>query len=317
MTADTFDVRVVHLRDEGDDIRSFTLAAADGTPLPAYEAGAHIDVHLPDGLVRQYSLCGRDRHDGRYRIAVKREPASRGGSRWVHENLREGDRLAIGRPRNAFTLSPAAGRHLLLAGGIGLTPLLAMAFELAARGEDFHLVHFVRSKASVAFADELDAPPLTGRCEILYGLSAAESAAALARLIDAAPRDTHCYTCGPAPFMDAVRTRTQVRLPAAQFHQESFGPVEATGACFTLRLQRSGSEISVGETQSVVDAMRAAGLDVETSCEVGVCGTCVTRVIDGCPEHRDTFLTAAEHAANTCFTPCVSRSRSPLLVVDA
>lgn len=317
MATDTLSVRVAALRDEAQDIRAFVLAAADGTPLPPYDPGAHVDVHLPDGLVRQYSLCGRDRHDGRYRIAVKREAASRGGSRWLHEHLREGDPLTIGRPRNAFALSPAAGRHLLLGGGIGITPLLAMAHELAARGEEFRLVYFARDQANAAFAGELQAAPLAGLCEILCGFSAADSAAALARLIGAAPPDTHCYTCGPAPFMDAIRTHALARLPAAQFHQESFGPVEASGACFTLRLQRSGRDIRVGGNQSVVDAMRAAGVEVETSCEVGVCGTCVTRIVEGCPEHRDSFLSAAEQAANTCFTPCVSRSRSALLVVDA
>lgn len=317
MHTNTISARVLSICDEAEDIRTFILAAADDSPLPTYTPGAHLDVYLPGGLTRQYSLCGRDRHDGRYRIAVQHEAASRGGSRWLHEHLHKGDVLTIGRPRNAFALAPSAGRHLLLAGGIGITPLLAMAYELAARGEDFRLAYFARNPAVVAFATELQAPLLASRCEVLCSLSTSESAAAIASLLQGAQGDVHCYTCGPAPFMDAVRERALAALPPEQFHQESFGPVKATGECFTLRLQRSGRDVAVGETQSVVEAMRAAGVDIETSCEVGVCGTCVTRVIDGCPDHRDSYLTAAEQGANTCFTPCVSRSRSALLVVDA
>lgn len=309
---------VIALNDEAEDIRAFTLAAANGKPLPVYEPGAHVDVHLGEGLVRQYSLCNVDRHDGSYRIAVKREPASRGGSQQLHERIKVGDLLGISQPRSAFALAPAASRHLLMAGGIGITPLLAMAYELAARGEDFHLAYFCRDRAAVAFAAELAQSPLAGRSEILCGLSVEESTAVIARLLDDASPGTHCYTCGPAPFMNAVRERAAITLPSGHFHQESFGPAEAvSGTAFMLRLQRSGRDIQVAESQSAVDAMRAAGVDIETSCEVGVCGTCLTRVLEGCPDHQDSFLSAAEQTANTCFTPCVSRSRTAMLVVDA
>lgn len=317
MTTATLATRVGAVRDEAEDIRSFLLEAVDGSALPAYAAGAHLDVHLPNGLLRQYSLCGSDRKAGTYRIAVKREAASRGGSRWMHEALRIGDTLAVGPPRCAFALSEEAGFHLLLGGGIGITPLLSMAYELAARGEAFKLAYFVRSEAGTAFRDELRLPPLAGRCEIFSGLSVDATELAIAALLRDVPVATHCYTCGPASFMEAVRSRAAANLPATHFHQESFAASAlANEKSFILRLARSGRELTVGAEESVVECLRSAGLEIETSCEVGVCGTCATKVLEGCPDHRDSFLTTSEHQSNNCFTPCISRSLSPTLVVD-
>ena len=301
------------------DVRIFKLRAADGSTLPPYEAGAHIDVTLDNGLTRQYSLCCRQPSSDSYRIAVRRDPNSRGGSEWLHREAAEGRTLTLGQPRNAFSLRPSTGMHLLFAGGIGITPLLSMAYALQRAGKPFQLAYFVRGEDAIAFMDELESGPLAGHVLVVAGLTPQDNAARMEVMMQAEPAsETTVYTCGPAPFMDAVITLGAARFGASSVHKESFGaPSPAAGeAPFTLRLVRSGRDVDVPAGSSALACLHDAGIPIDCSCEVGVCGTCRTVVLDGRPEHLDSVLSDAEKHANACFMPCVSRSLTPVLYLD-
>jgi vanillate O-demethylase ferredoxin subunit len=313
-------VRVVRIRDEAQDVRSFELAAADGGPLPAFAAGSHVDVHIADGLVRQYSLCNDPAEAGRYQIAVKREPASRGGSQAMHEQVREGDLLTISVPRNNFALSPAAKHHLLIAGGIGITPLLSMARQLLPSGAAFSLVYFSRSIAHTAFHQHLSAPEFRGSVSFHYALEPEQVRAYLRKLLWSRPPDGHLYLCGPRPFMDLVETTAAPTWPPEAVHLEYFSadPASLAGpkGSFVVRLARHGGEFEVAEGRTIIEVLAEHGVIVDTSCEQGVCGTCLTGVLEGEPDHRDVFLTDAEKLGNDRMTVCVSRAKSPRLVLD-
>jgi vanillate O-demethylase ferredoxin subunit len=309
---------LIHSIADHGEVRVLELAAVDGSPLPAYEAGAHVDVTLGNGMVRQYSLCCRA-PSGMYRLGVKREPQSRGGSAWLHEAARVGTRLVLGRPRNAFALTPSAGRYLLFAGGIGITPILSMAYALLRRGASFELAYFVRDAESIAFKDELLAGALAPHVHVHAGLVAEQVAAALVAGMAAAPAAaTQVYVCGPGPFMAAVMAAGERRFGAEAVHKESFGPPAASpsAASFVLRLARSQRELIVADGRSALACLQDAGIDIDCSCEVGVCGTCRTTVLEGVPDHQDAFLSAQERQANDCFMPCVSRARTAVLVLD-
>jgi vanillate O-demethylase ferredoxin subunit len=304
---------------DAGDVRIFELRAADGTPLPPYEAGAHVDVTLGNGVTRQYSLCCAAPCADCYRIAVKRDPRSRGGSEWLHAQAVVGGTLTIGAPRNAFALRPAAGTYLLFAGGIGITPVLSMAYALQRAGLPFQLAYFARSAEDLAFAGELATGPLADSVTLVCGLTPEGNAERIAAIMDAAPvAGASVYTCGPAPFMDAVLALGAARFGADAVHRESFlAPAASAGEQpFILRLVRAGRDIEVAADSTALASLQQAGIDIDCSCEVGVCGTCRTAVIDGIPEHLDTVLSDAEKAANNCFMPCVSRSRTQVLCLD-
>ena len=310
---------IASARDVGD-VRIFELRAADGAGLPGYAAGAHVDVHLPGDIVRQYSLCCSSPSGDAWRIAVRRDPQSRGGSAWLHDVAAPGIRLQVGAPRNAFALLPGAGLYLLYAGGIGITPILSMAYALLARGAAFRLVYFARAEAVLAFGDELLSGPLAPHVEIHAGLDHAAVADRIGASMGAAPSvGTQVYVCGPGRFMDVVREHGASRFGGAAVHQESFGapavPVDGDTP-FVLRLARSRRDIAVPAGESALACLQAAGIEIDCSCEVGVCGTCRTVVLAGQPDHRDSVLGAHERAANNVFMPCVSRAGSEVLVVD-
>lgn len=308
-------VRIHAIADSGG-ARVLELRPLGETQLPAYEAGAHIDLTLGNGLVRQYSLCCREPNGSAYRIAVKREPQSRGGSAWLHDEATVGTTLLIGQPRNAFALAPEAGMHLLFAGGIGITPILSMAYALQRRAQPFQLHYFVRDVAGAAFAAELQSGPLAGRVQVHAGLNPEQTAASIRSHLSMYPvAGTHVYVCGPAPFMQMVAAEAGQLV----VHQESFGAPLAGAdgdAPFTLALRRSGREVHVAAGRSALACLQEAGVALDCSCEVGVCGTCRTTVLEGTPHHFDSFLSDAERQANDCFMPCVSRARTPLLVLD-
>ncbi|MEP6501769.1 MAG: PDR/VanB family oxidoreductase [Betaproteobacteria bacterium] len=315
------EVRVARKTREARDICAFELRLVDGTPLPAFSAGSHIDVHLPGGLTRQYSLCNAPVERHRYLIGVLREPASRGGSQAMHELVREGDTLRIGAPRNHFALAADARHSLLLAGGIGITPILSMAEHLAAAGDDFSLHYSVRSADRAAFVDRLCDGAFGGRAHVHRDDGDVAQRVDLARLLERPGPGRHVYVCGPKGFIDAVVALAIERgWPQEQVHREFFsGPEVAplvADESFEVRLARSGRIVVVPKDVSVARALAAVGIDVPTSCEQGVCGTCLTRVVDGVPEHRDLYLTPEEQACNDQFTPCCSRSKTPLLVLD-
>lgn len=310
----------IHAIADSAAARVVELRAVGGVQLPSYEAGAHIDVTLGNGQVRQYSLCCRQPGGDGYRIAVKREPQSRGGSAWLHDEAKVGMTLQISTPRNAFALAPEAGMHLLFAGGIGITPILSMAYALQRRDQPFQLYYFVRDAASVAFAAELQTCPLAGRVQVLAGQSPEQTEASIRTYLATYPAaGTHVYVCGPAPFMQAVAAEASLRVGPAAVHQESFGAplAHADGDTpFTLTLQRSGLQVPVPAGRTALACLQEAGVALDCSCEVGVCGTCRTAVLDGVPLHCDSILSDAERQANNCFMPCVSRSKTPVLVVD-
>ena len=314
------DVVVTQRRDEAEGICSFELAAVDGAPLPPFEPGAHIDVHLPAGLIRQYSLCPPAERPGRYLVAVLREPASRGGSAAMHA-LQVGARLRIGLPRNHFPLAPDAEYSVLLAGGIGITPLLSMAEHLAARGRTFTLHYCTRSASRMAFSGRIQGSALARHAHFHFDDQGIEQKLDLDAALGPPPPGVHLYVCGPSGFMDWVLAGARARgWPEGQLHREYFAaPVrtdEAIDSAFEVQIGRGGPSYTVPAGRSVIEILAAKGVEIPVSCEQGVCGTCLTRVLDGEPEHRDSFLTEQERAANDCFTPCCSRSRSSRLVLD-
>jgi vanillate O-demethylase ferredoxin subunit len=318
--APTIGVRVRHLDPAALDVRVLTLAFADSSPLPRFTPGAHIDVHLPFGIVRQYSLCGEVSDSSQYTIAVKLEESSRGGSRYVHDALCEGDLLRISAPRNNFPLRAGAGRHFLLAGGIGITPLLAMARQLVATREDFHLHYFARSYAHATFAELLGAPVFRDSTTLHLSLDAEATGLQLGRILADGLDRCALYICGPRPFIEAANEVAHAQgWPEDNIHVEHFGalPVSTVmSGAFTVRLARTGRSVDVGPSETIVDALAKEGVEISTSCESGFCGTCITGVLDGVPDYRDDVLSASDRASCRHIVPCVSRSKTPVLVLD-
>ncbi|WP_028217078.1 PDR/VanB family oxidoreductase [Paraburkholderia oxyphila] len=300
------------------DICVFELAGAADAPLPPFEAGAHIDVHV-DGFVRQYSLCHRATEAGRYHIGVLRDPASRGGSAAMHA-LESGTHLEISTPKNHFPLDTRAAHTLLLAGGIGITPLIAMAEQLRETGRSFELHYCAREPARAAFRDRLAEPGFAGRTHFYFDSEGEERRIDLQAVLARPSAQTHVYVCGPAGFIEAVLAAASANgWPAQNVHREYFGaaqpPRDADGP-FQVTLARSGRIVEVPAGTTIVEALRAGGVEVSVSCEQGVCGTCLTRVLSGEPDHRDVYLTDDERAANDQLLPCCSRARTPMLVLD-
>lgn len=313
-------VRVACKHIEAPDICSLDLVAESGHTLPGFSAGAHIDVVLPNGLVRQYSLCNAPSETERYQIAVLREGTGRGGSLAVHDVLTEGSTLRISAPKNHFPLDADAPHHLLLGGGIGITPLLAMAEHLFRQGKSFELHHCTRSRERTPFVNRLSASRFAPRVHHHFDDGLATQKLDIAATLQHVPTGTHLYVCGPQGFMDAVLSagRTQ-DWPEVRLHREYFAaaPVDhSNDSGFELELASSGRVITVRADQSALTAMRDAGLDIPMSCEQGVCGTCLTRVKAGKPDHRDQYLTDEERASNDQFLPCCSRAQSARLVLD-
>lgn len=323
MNTATLQVRIVRKAIEAADTAVLELAPLADQPLPRFDAGAHIDVQLPRGLVRQYSLCNDPRETHRYVIGVLRDPHSRGGSVAVHDELAEGQVIRIGAPRNHFALVPAR-RTLLLAGGIGITPLLCMAERLAQAGADFALHYCTRSATRTAFTARIRATRFAEHVHFHHDDGPAAQRLDLPAVLAAPNATTHVYVCGPGGFIDAVcRAARQQGWPEANIHFERFAaPAADTAAhtagnrAFDVHLARSQRTLSVPAGQTVVQALRAHGVPIDVSCEQGVCGTCLTRVLEGEPDHRDSYLTDEEKRGNDQFTPCCSRARSERLVLD-
>jgi vanillate O-demethylase ferredoxin subunit len=312
-------VRVARKAAEAQGICSFELVDEGGAPLPGFDAGAHIDVHLPGGLVRQYSLCNDPRETHRYCLAVLHDPASRGGSRAMHGDVEVGDRLTISVPRNHFALAPQAAHSLLLAGGIGITPIISMADALHARGAGFDLHYCARSSARLAFATRLAAAPYASRVHL--HLDDAGAAVDLDRWLASVPPDTHLYVCGPAGFIDATLSAAErAGWDSRRVHREFFAAPRTSQATqeatFEVELARTGARVVVESGVSIVRALERAGVVVPVSCEQGVCGTCLTRVLEGVPDHRDAYLTPEERAAGDQLLPCCSRALGSRIVLD-
>ncbi|MER5597260.1 PDR/VanB family oxidoreductase [Streptomyces sp. NPDC002265] len=315
MTAHEVELVVERREFAADGVLALTLCHPRGEPLPEWEPGAHIDLLLGPDLERQYSLCGDPADRGAWRIAVLREPDGRGGSAHVHERLRPGEPVRVRGPRNHFALRPAA-RYLFVAGGIGITPILPMVAAAQARGARWSLLYGGRSRDSMAFARELAGygDRVTVVPEDECGLLE------LGPALDALADGTLVYCCGPGPLLDAV----EARCPSGVLHVERFRPeprrTDQEGAsegefAFEVELALSGRTVTVAPGVSVLEAVRAAGVEVLYSCTEGTCGTCETDVLEGTPEHRDSVLTDQERATGATMMICVSRCRGRRLVL--
>ena len=322
MQAQSFKVRVDAVRDEAHGVRSFVISRLDGAPFDAYEPGAHIDVTSPSGVTRQYSLCGDPDCRDTQLFAVKKETQSRGGSRSLHDDVQIGTELSVGAPRNVFRLAENASRHVLIGAGIGITPLLSMAYRLQKMNVPFELHYFARSAEHAAFLPLLSRAPFDAYAKVHLGIEPDALDAELAACLADVPQGTHVYTCGPVPFMDRVVAAGEARLPADAIHLERFTAEpkapgsEAALDSFDVQLASSGKTVRVDSKNSIVEALASIGIEVDTSCGEGVCGTCMVDVVSGEPEHRDHCLSKAERASNSVICCCVSRSRSPVLVLD-
>lgn len=314
------EVRVSQKTIEAEGVCSFELLAVDGAVLPAFTAGAHVDVHVAPGVVRQYSLCNSPDEKGRYLIAVLHEAQSRGGSRGMHLDVGQGARLSIGPPRNLFDLDPSGARYLLFAGGIGITPILAMAHSLIAAGKDFELHYCGRSAERLAFLELLNRPPFSAHLRLHVDAGPVEQRLDAARVLAAPSPGDQLYVCGPAGFMAHIQSSaTACGWLDRQIHREDFAAapqVQEGDRPFEIELARSGRVLAVPARQTVLEVLLEHAIDIDSSCEQGICGACITPVLAGEPDHRDQFMSPAEHARNDCFTPCCSRSRGPRLVLD-
>jgi phthalate 4,5-dioxygenase reductase subunit len=303
------------------DIVLFELRAPDRAPLPPFTSGAHVRVRTPTGNERRYSLCNAPGERDRYVIAVKLDAGGRGGSASMVRDVQAGMRLDVAPPENYFPLTENASRYLLIAGGIGITPLRAMIAELEARNADYQLLYCTRTPASTAFLDELATPARAARVTVHHDYGERERSVALAPFLATRDGNTHLYCCGPRPLMQAVREAAS-HWPSSAVHFEDFGTSDFThtgGAAqsekaFTVRLARSGGCVDVQPGQTILDALRAHGVETPSSCEAGTCGSCRTRLIAGDVEHRDFVLDDDEY--DSAIMICVSRGRSDEIVLD-
>ncbi|MCC6778932.1 MAG: oxidoreductase [Hyphomicrobiales bacterium] len=307
------EVRLSAIRYAARDTNLYEFRRLDGQRLPAAAPGAHIDLHLPNGLIRQYSLTEAAAAPTHYVVGIKRDPASRGGSRYIHDELRVGRTLKISAPRNSFPLVEDAAHVVLLAGGIGITPIWCMAQRLACLGRSFELHYACRARGDMAFLAPLQATPNVH----LHFDDESGTVLDVAAIVRAAPGDAQLYCCGPASMLQAFEAASAGR-PREQVHVEYFAPKQeaATGGAFTVVLARSGRELVIPAGQSILNVLLDAGIDVDYSCELGICGSCQQRVLAGIPEHRDSILTADEQASNTIVMICCAGCRSERLVLD-
>ncbi|MEU6408043.1 PDR/VanB family oxidoreductase [Microbispora sp. NPDC046933] len=314
VSAQVATLRVTAKRLVADDVLTLELASPAGYRLRDWAPGAHVDLVLPNGMTRQYSLCG-DRWDPfTYRVGVLREPAGRGGSAYIHDELRVGDLIGVGGPRNNFALVPSE-RYLFVAGGIGITPLLPMVRQAEMLGADWQLLYGGRRRASMAFLDEL--APYGDRVQVVpqdeFGLLD------LPTFLGAPGAGVKIYACGPAPLLTAMAGACAAWPPytlrTERFVAEDLG-APARSTPFEVELARTGTTVAVPPEQTVLEAVTAAGVEVLSSCRQGTCGTCETVVLSGVPDHRDAVLEDHERAANDCMFICVSRSRCDRLVLD-
>ncbi|GAB89474.1 PDR/VanB family oxidoreductase [Gordonia rhizosphera] len=297
-----------------DDVIALTLEHPDGRRLPDWAPGAHIDLILPTGLTRQYSLCGNRWDAHTFRIAVRRESDGRGGSAYVHDVLAVGDLVGVGGPRNNFRMVPAA-KYVFVAGGIGITPMLPMIHQAELVGATWKLVYTGHSRATMPFTDEL--APYGDRVSIVATDEGGRID--IGALLADAGGDSRVYVCGPCSMLDdavaAATTWPPGRLRVERFRAER-SDTPARTEPFVLELARSGRTLPVTPERTVLDALADAGVGVLSSCREGLCGTCETTVLAGEPEHRDSILDDDERDSGTCMFVCVSRSRSDRLVLD-
>ncbi|GEO84751.1 MULTISPECIES: PDR/VanB family oxidoreductase [Alphaproteobacteria] len=321
MADKTLTLTIAERHDEPGNIVRLRLVDAGGAVLPAFEAGAHLDLHLRDGstdLWRQYSLCSDPAETGFYEIGVLLDPKTRGGSAAVHRLAVPGATFEVEGPRNHFPLSEEATTTVLLGGGIGVTPMLAMARRLHAIGRDFVLHYCTRGETVTAFRAMIAAEPWAKNVAFHFDDQSPEQRLDPTRDLPAPSSGTHIYVCGPQGFMDwLIGAAEAAGHASANVHREYFSAdVDTTGDSFEVEAQRSGITVNVGPDDTIAKALARAGVKIEVKCEEGVCGTCVTDVLEGMPDHRDKFLTDEEREEGTMICACCSRACSSKLVLD-
>jgi ferredoxin-NADP reductase len=298
-----------------DSVALLELRNTDGSPLPGWEPGAHIDVVINDELTRQYSLCGDPADSSSWKIAVLREEDGRGGSRHLHDEVVAGATLHVRGPRNHFELVPSHS-YLFIAGGIGITPMLPMISAAESSGAQWTLIYVGRSRSSMAFVDDLS---VAYPSKVKVFARDETDRPPLAELLASPDSQLQVYACGPTSLLDSIES-AMTAWPVGALHLEHFSPKELTepvlSTPFEVELSKSGITIQVNPDESILDAVRDAGLRVLSSCGEGTCGTCETAVLEGEVDHRDSLLTPEEQAANDTMMICVSRARSPRLTLE-
>lgn len=316
-------VQIRAIRYEAQGILSYELRpppGSEGAELPPFTAGAHVDVHLRDGMVRSYSLLNDDAERGRYVIAVNKDPNGRGGSRYMHEALKAGDSLAISAPRNNFALDEEGRHSIMIAGGIGITPLWSMVQKLERLERSWELHYSARTRQHAALLDRLEQlrPDARRRVHVNFDHEPGARMLDLAAIVSASAPDAHFYCCGPTGMLKAFEEATASR-DARFVHLEHFGGAAAAASAqggFTVHLARAGRDVAVPAGSSILDALLAAGVDVAHSCMEGVCGSCEVAVLEGVPEHRDLVLTRVEKEKNRSIMVCCSGCKGERLVLD-
>ena len=312
-------VRVHSVTYEAQGINSYEFRQPDGAELPPFGAGAHIDLHMANGLVRSYSLCNpqTDRH--RYVVGIQKDRASRGGSTWVHNRLMVGDFIQISHPRNNFPLSEAAASTLLVAGGIGITPLWCMVQRLVAIGRKFQLIYCARTRQEAAFRAALETVQLPAGSKIDFNWDGEPGGKLLdiGAVVNQLAPGTHVYCCGPLPMLAAFEAAT-ASLPRDSVHVEYFTAKDAPAAegGFTVVLAKAGKSFQIAPGKTILETLLDAGIPLPSSCLEGVCGTCETKVLEGEPDHRDVVLTESERKANKTMMICCSGCKGDKLVLD-
>ncbi|QGS32394.1 PDR/VanB family oxidoreductase [Cupriavidus metallidurans] len=315
------ELRLSERRKEADGILSFELVHPDGEQLPAFDAGAHILVDIVPGVSRAYSLCNDPAERHRYVIAVLRTEDSRGGSVGMHQAIEPGQLVRVSAPRNEFELVQSAGRSLLFAGGIGITPLLSMAETLANADREFELHYCTRDAAKTAFTSRIETR-FSKQARIYHDLASKEQPFDARKVLKQGGSDDHVYACGPSGFIEHIlSTAAELGWEKRQLHREFFGSPTTQNdgsaeTAFDLILASSGKKVHVPCGVSAATALLEAGISLSMSCEQGICGTCVTTVLNGMPDHRDHYLTDDDRSRNDCFMPCCSRSLTAELLVD-
>lgn len=308
------DLRIKSATWEAPNIVSYELRSTDGSLLPEFTAGAHIDLKLPIGMTRSYSLLNQQGERERYVIAVQRDRTSRGGSKWIHQNLKPGEIVSVNGPRNNFKVDEEADKSVFIAGGIGITPMLSMTDRLKCLKKDWELVFCARTRNSTPFMERLQSD---ARVHFNFDRERGGTFLDIASVIASYGPRTHFYCCGPTSMLESFESAT-VHLPRQQVHIEYFSAAEppATAGGFKIVLAKSGLEIDVVAGKTILEALNDAGIVIPYSCAEGVCGTCETTILEGIPDHRDRILTEAERAANNKMMICCSGAKSDRLVLD-
>lgn len=317
MTNEIIDVVITSREEQGLGVAILEFAPVSADSLPVFDAGAHIDVHIGSDFVRQYSLCSQPGVDQPYRVGVLKDPKSRGGSIGLHENFLPGQKVKISAPRNHFPLVSDAKHSILAGGGIGITPMIAMAYTLKSQGKSFEIHYCCRSEGVGAFEDELKSE-FADQVHFHYDDGEKNQLFNPKEKFSPYMPDQHIYVCGPSGFMDWVIENTKLlSYPSSQVHFEYFSAdVDTTGDAFEVYCAKSDLTVVIEETKTIAKTLIEAGIKVDLSCEEGICGTCITDVLEGEPDHRDQFLTDEEKEDNDQMALCCSRSKSKKLVLD-